>query len=65
LEGSSPLAKLKKGYGLVCGEDGKPIQSVHGLRKDDILVVSLLDGDIISRVDTIKEIKRDMGEDLD
>ena len=59
LEGVSPLAKLKRGYALVSGEDGKPIQSIHGVVKDDLLVVSLLDGEIISRVDGIKEIKRD------
>ena len=28
LEGLSPLAKLKKGYALVRGEDGLPVQSI-------------------------------------
>lgn len=58
MEGLSPLTKLKKGYALVSGMEGKPIQSIHEVEKDDILKISLLDGDIISRTEEIREIKR-------
>jgi exodeoxyribonuclease VII large subunit len=57
LEGLSPLTKLKKGYALVRGEDGMPIQSIGNVAKDDILIISLLDGDIVSRVEDTKELK--------
>ncbi|HHT89088.1 MAG TPA: exodeoxyribonuclease VII large subunit [Clostridiales bacterium] len=59
LEGLSPLAKLKKGYAMVRGDDGKPIQSIKSVDKDDLLMVTLLDGDIISRVEDKIEIERD------
>lgn len=58
LEGLSPLAKLKKGYALVSGKDGKPVQSIHEVEKNDLLRISLLDGDIISRAEKIIERKR-------
>lgn len=58
LEGSSPLSKLKKGYALVSGKEGKPIQSIREVEKNDLLRISLLDGDIISRAEEITEIKR-------
>jgi len=58
LEGLSPLTKLKKGYALVSGKDGKPVQSVHEVEPNDMLRISLLDGDIISRAEEIIEIKR-------
>ena len=59
LEGLSPLAKLKKGYVLVRGEDGMPLQSVKKVNKDDRLMISLIDGEIISRVEDAKEIIRE------
>lgn len=55
LEGLSPLSKLKKGYALVSGMEGKPIQSINEVEKNDLLQISLLDGDIISRVEKITE----------
>jgi exodeoxyribonuclease VII large subunit len=58
LEGLSPLSKLSKGYALITGEDRKPIQSVQKVRKDEILTVSLLDGEIKTRVEEVCEIQR-------
>lgn len=55
LESLSPLTKLKKGYALVRGEDGMPVQSIKMVAKNDLLRISLLDGDIVSRVDDIEE----------
>lgn len=55
LEGLSPLAKLKKGYALVTKDEGKPIQSIREVEKNDLLRISLLDGDIISRVEEVSE----------
>jgi exodeoxyribonuclease VII large subunit len=59
LEGLSPLSKLSKGYALITGEDRKPIQSIQKVRKDEILTVSLLDGEIKTRVEEVCEIQRD------
>lgn len=61
LEGLSPLAKLKKGYALVTKEEGRPIQSIREVEKNELLYISLLDGDIISRVEDVKENFRDKG----
>ncbi len=59
LEGLSPLLKLKKGYALVRGKDNLPIQSIKSVAKNDLLTISLLDGDIISKVEDIKEAERE------
>ena len=59
LEGLSPLNKLKKGYAMVRGADGKPVQSVGNVKKDDLLTITLIDGDIVSRVEDKKEINRE------
>lgn len=61
LEGLSPLSKLKKGYALVTGEEGKALQSIREVEKNDLLKISLLDGDIVSRVEEIKDIRRKDG----
>jgi len=55
LEGLSPLSKLKKGYALVSGREGKPVQSIREVVENDLLRISLLDGDIISRAEEIIE----------
>ncbi len=59
LEGLSPLAKLKKGYALITGEEEKPIKSIADVAEKDLLRISLLDGDILTRVEAIKERNRD------
>jgi exodeoxyribonuclease VII large subunit len=58
LEGLSPLSKLSKGFGLIVGEDNIPIQSIHKVSKNDLITISLLDGDIKARVDELSEKKR-------
>ncbi|MBH1940206.1 exodeoxyribonuclease VII large subunit [Mobilitalea sibirica] len=62
LEGLSPLSKLSKGYALVVGEDNKPIHSIGKVSKSQLLTISLLDGDILTRVEETKAIERDKGE---
>lgn len=59
LQGLSPLAKLSKGYALVVGEDNIPVQSINNVAYNDRLTISLLDGDIYSRVEEIKQVDRE------
>ncbi len=59
LEGLSPLSKLSKGYALVVGEDNKPLQSIQAVSPKKLLTISLLDGDIRTRVEEIKEKQRE------
>ncbi len=58
LETLSPLSKLSKGYALVAGEDGNPIRSVDHVTRDEVLTISLLDGDIKTRVEELHKIDR-------
>jgi exodeoxyribonuclease VII large subunit len=58
LEGLSPLSKLSKGYALIIGEDNKPLQSIQKASKNELLTVSLLDGDLKTRVEDICEKNR-------
>jgi exodeoxyribonuclease VII large subunit len=58
LEGLSPLSKLSKGYALIVGEDNVPVQSIKKVKKNEILTVSLLDGDVKTRVEELQEKSR-------
>ncbi len=58
LEGLSPLSKLSKGYALVVDEKNKPIQSVYQVENNELLTLSLLDGDITARIETISPQNR-------
>lgn len=58
LEGLSPLSKLSKGYALIVGEDNRPIQSIHKVSRNEVLTVSLIDGDIKTRVEELYEKQR-------
>ncbi len=58
MEGLSPLSKLSRGYALIVGEDNKPVQSIHRVRKQELLTVSLLDGDIRARAEELYEKER-------
>jgi exodeoxyribonuclease VII large subunit len=58
LDGLSPLSKLSKGYALIVGEDNRPVQSIQNVSKNEELTVSLLDGDIKTRVEEVCEKKR-------
>jgi exodeoxyribonuclease VII large subunit len=53
LEGLSPLSKLSKGYALIVGEDNKPVQSISKVAKNELLTVSLLDGELKTRVEEL------------
>lgn len=58
LNGLSPLTKLNKGYALVIAEDEKPVHSVNTVKANELLTISLLDGDIRARVEEISNIDR-------
>lgn len=58
MEGLSPLSKLSKGYALIVGEDNIPVQSITKVAKNELLTVSLLDGDIKTRVEDVCEKQR-------
>jgi len=58
LEGLSPLSKLNRGYALVIGEDNKPVQSIKKVVKNEILTISLLDGDLLTRVEKLTQVQR-------
>lgn len=58
LNGLSPLTKLNKGYALVISEDGKPVHSINAVKKNELITISLLDGDIRTRVEGINKIDR-------
>ena len=58
LEGLSPLSKLSKGYALIVGDDNKPMQSIRSARQNELITISLIDGDISARVEEICEKKR-------
>jgi len=58
LEGLSPLKKLSRGYAMVIGEDGKPVQSAKNISVDEVITLSLLDGEVKARVEEISEIER-------
>lgn len=59
LEGLSPLTKLKKGYALVTGREGKPIKSIREVDRNDLVTISLLDGDIRTRVEETNSLQRE------
>lgn len=50
LKGVSPLDKLNQGYAWVVDSEGKNINSVDKVEKDDILTVTLKDGSIKTKV---------------
>lgn len=58
LDGLSPLTKLKQGFALVKGENKEPINSVQNVTINDMLTISLLDGDIMARIEDINEQNR-------
>ena len=58
LEGLSPLSKLSKGYAFVVGKNQKPVQRIAGVKEQDILTLSLIDGDIKARVEELSPKRR-------
>jgi exodeoxyribonuclease VII large subunit len=58
LDGLSPLSKLSKGYALIAGEDNRPVQSIRKVAVNELLTLSLLDGDIKARVEELQGKER-------
>mgnify|MGYP001499099126 CR=1 FL=1 len=58
LETLSPLSKLKQGYAMVIGEDDNPITGIKDVSKNERLTISFLDGEVITKVEDIRENKR-------
>lgn len=54
LEGLSPARKLRMGYACVRGEDGRAVTSAAAVREQELLSISLLDGQIAARVETVR-----------
>lgn len=50
LEGLSPLSKIKRGYALVANEENKAIQKVEDVKVNDFIYISLIDGEIKTKV---------------
>lgn len=46
----SPLSTLERGYALAMDENDKPIETIKGLKVDDIIKVKLKNGKILSKV---------------
>ena len=58
IEGLSPISKLSNGYAMVLGDDKKPVQSISQVKRNELLSISVLDGDIHVRVEEIEKISR-------
>ncbi len=58
MEGLSPVSKLSKGYAMVVGEEKKPIKSVEDVQSNELLTISLLDGNINAKVQAVERISR-------
>jgi exodeoxyribonuclease VII large subunit len=58
LDGLSPLSKLNKGYALIAGEDNRPVESIRKVAVNELLTLSLLDGDIKARVEELQGKER-------
>lgn len=65
LEGLSPLAKLSRGYAMVIGGNNKPVQSIAGVEKEEMLTISLIDGDISARVSETYKKDRNMQNNIE
>lgn len=57
LEGLSPLKKLNKGYSLLVNDKGEVVNSLDKVDIGEKIFISVMDGDIIARVD--EKIKRE------
>ena len=58
LKGLSPLNKLSQGYAFLTDEKEKPVKSIGKVKKDQLLKISVTDGDILARVEDTKKQKR-------
>ena len=53
LSALSPSKWLKRGFSIVCDINGKPVNSINNLKKNQILHIEFSDGKIITHVDKL------------
>lgn len=58
LKGLSPIDKLKSGFSYVADEKGNVINSIHKVKENDTVSISVTDGVIIATVDEVVEKER-------
>lgn len=54
LEILNPKSVLSRGYSISLGKDGKPIKSIKDVKKDQVVVTMVEDGEFTSRIEEIK-----------
>ncbi len=59
LAGLSPLARLSGGYAFITDEKNHLVRSVDQVKNDDVLTISVADGDITAKVTETKKVRRD------
>ncbi len=57
-KGLSPLEKLGQGYGYVADEDGNAVTDVRQVKKGDRLLISVSNGRINAKVESVKETEK-------
>ena len=63
LNGLSPLNKLKSGYSVVKNSDDKIIKNIDDIQKDDVICISVIDGDITAKTISVeKKIRNNIDE---
>lgn len=55
LHGLSPTAKLSSGYGFVTDQKGRVIRSIQQVKEKDTIAITISDGEIRAKVETITE----------
>ncbi|MCA8939642.1 MAG: exodeoxyribonuclease VII large subunit, partial [Planctomycetes bacterium] len=58
LQSLSPLAVLKRGYGLVRTPEGRVIESIQSLKAGDALRISLADGVVDAQVEGVQSARK-------
>lgn len=58
LQALSPLKIMDRGYSLVYSEENKLIKSVDQVNRNDLLHIQLTDGNLMCKVENIKESKK-------
>lgn len=58
LNGLSPLLKLKQGFSLAQGEDGRTVTGIGQVKKGDLLKLHVKDGQITARVEGTEGVDR-------
>ena len=58
MKGLSPLDKLKSGFSYVSDSDGKLVNSIRKTQVNEVLTISVTDGIIKARTESIEQIER-------